>query len=251
MDAFKNVNFNNIDLSTIKNNTKGVDNVELPPEQQAMIDNVSSFVDEARKSKVLTCDAECQRTEKERLLYNDYLQAKQNAQQAPGILEETERNFYEFSEGSEAYEKRKEKELTIQANTEVDTINKEYNIILSRTQELFDQYTSQKVYIENMDETKMSYDTKIKGLRKSIDTTTNTKNINNRMDYYISEKEQLYKTISNTLHYIFYIILSIFSLYFVVYKGQFRNWKILLIIFVGFFYHSIISFVFSEIGSRL
>ena len=69
---------------------------QLSDEHEELVQNVSNLIDKAIESKVLTCDAACQKNEKERLLFNDYLQAKQNSENAPRILEDTRKNFYEF-----------------------------------------------------------------------------------------------------------------------------------------------------------
>ena len=95
-----NIDLRNIDLSKLQVNTQGYDNVELSPEHEEMIRKVGVLIDDAKTSKLLSCDEECRKNQKEQLLYNDYLQAKQTAENAPRVLEETERNFYEFSKGT-------------------------------------------------------------------------------------------------------------------------------------------------------
>jgi lipopolysaccharide export LptBFGC system permease protein LptF len=256
MDALKNLNLNNIDLNNIdlsklKVNTQGYDAVELSPEHEEMIRGVGQMIDDVQKSGVLTCDKECQRNKKEQLLYDDYLNAKQNAEQAPIVLEEAERNFYEYSKGTAQYNKLKEKEYTKDATTKANQIAKEYLVKLENTLELYKQYQTQQTYLSNMETTKSVLQQKVNTTEKEIGDYKNTRELNDRMDIYTQDKIGWSTWISKILNVVYYLLAAAFGFTFIFLNKQYTNKKLWAITIALLLYPTVSSFVFDQIKRRL
>lgn len=256
MDALKNLNlnnidFNNLDLSKLKVNTQGYDGIELGPEHEEMINSVGKMIDEVKNSNLLTCDAECRRNQQEDALYNDYLNAKKNVEQAPAILEEAERNFYEYSKGTEQFNKMKEQEYTSQANRNANNIAKDYLEKLKSTLELYNQYKTQQTYLSNIDTTKSMLETKVDVTKKEISDYENSKHLNNRMDYYTREKIERSDWISNIIKIVYYLFAIAFGFTFIVLDKQYTNLKLWGVTIAFLLYPVVSLYVFDQIKTRL
>lgn len=218
-----NIDLNNVDLSQLKVNTKGYENVELSPEHEEMIKNTGQLIEDVRKSKILTCDKECRENQKKDLLYNDYLQARQNAENAPRILEEAERNFYEFSKGTAQYNKFKEGEYSKEATSVINKIAKQYLERLERVLELYNTYNTQKSYMQNVNEIIATYEKENQHLEKKIKHDMNVDHLNNRKSYYAIQKNDFYEWISSMLTTIYYILAASYMVVFVFINKQYTN----------------------------
>ena len=241
-----NFNLNNIDLSKLKVNTKGYENVNLSPEHEKMINNVGQLIDDVRTSNVLKCDSECQRNEKEKLLYNDYLEAKQRVENAPQILEEAERNFYEFSKGTKAYSQLREKEFKADANANASKIVSSHNKLLEKTQNLINQYKTQQGFIDELDDAIDIYENNIASLSDKEHTEKNEQNIDNRLNYYKLQQEGTLLSINAYLRYVYYIVVLIFGAVFIIINGKFSDYRLWSKFIALFLFPTVFSFLFEQ-----
>ena len=242
-----NIDLRNIDLSKLQVNTKGYDNVELSPEHEEMIRKVGLLIDDARTSKLLSCDEECRKNQKEQLLYNDYLQAKQTAENAPRVLEETERNFYEFSKGTTAYTKMREGELKKDAETKANSIAKQYMGQLVGVLELYKQYNTQNDYLSQVNNSVSLYHTNIKEIQDDISKSENKTELNNRMNYYTLQKEDFLSWVSSIINKIYYILAIAYGVTFIILNKKFTNFKLWGTLVWLLLFPTLFSYVFSKI----
>ena len=254
MDSLKNIDLNNIDLNNIdlsklKVNTKGYESVQLSDEHEAMIKKVGNFIDDARKSNALNCDAECKRNQKETLLYNDYLQAKQTAENAPQILEDSERNFYEFSKGGAWFQNMKRGETDKSAQKLVNLLKRDYVNNYEKFAQLLQQYSTQHIYSNNMEEVERTYENKLTNVeRKEKDKKSNAA-INNRKSFYDSQKTEMYDFFISIVKSIYYLIVAIYAVIMLLIHGEYKNKTIWGILIAMVLYPYVAYFLFEQVKS--
>lgn len=249
MDILKNFNVNQEMASdpTMAMNNAGADAVTMSPEHEAMLQSVGSMMDEAKKSDLLTCDSECQRERREQVLYDEYIRAQQVEETAPELLEQAERNYYEFSKGSEEYNKIREKHYEKEANTHIAKLRSQYEQKIKETSQLYNHYKTQQSYLNTTNNTKKMYREKIKETKGRIDDLNNKRNIHNRLDYYVNQKSDVAELISYVMTIIYYVLVVAFGVTFIILNNQFTNKKlwalttVLLLLPTGF------SFVFNQV----
>jgi len=256
MDILKNLNvnnidLNNIDLSQLQVNTKGYENVELPTEHEELIKNVSTMIADAQTSKLLTCDSECRKNEKEKLLYNDYLEAKQNAENAPRVLEETERNFYEFQKGPAAYSKMREEELGKTAAKNANEVADRYIKQLIKTDELYKQYKTQQTYINQLDDASQLYQRNIKDVKKEITIDDNKVAIDNRMNYYTVQREDFLQWVSKLIQGLYYVLAVAYGVVFILLNKKYTDIKLWGTFIAVVLFPRLLSFAFDAIKTKL
>jgi len=226
------MDLNNIDISKLKYNMQGYEGVNLSDEHEAIIQKAGAFIDEARNSKLLTCDEECRKNEKENLLYNDYLQAKQTATNAPKILEESEKNFYTFSKGGLWYQNMIEKKKEDEATKLISQLYEKYNIKSKEFSLLLNKYKDQKIYDSHIDDLAVNYTSRLNKIRKEIKNKTNNSNIANRKTYYEQQKKITYINMNKILSYIYKLLVGFYIIFLLILKKQYKN-KTLISIGIG------------------
>jgi len=226
------MDLNNIDISKLKYNMQGYEGVNLSDEHEAIIQKAGAFIDEARNSKLLTCDEECRKNEKENLLYNDYLQAKQTATNAPKILEESEKNFYTFSKGGLWYQNMIEKKKEDEATKLISQLYEKYNIKSKEFSLLLNKYKDQKIYDSHIDDLAVNYTSRLNKIRKEIKNKTNNSNIANRKTYYEQQKKITYINMNKILSYIYKLLIGFYIIFLLILKKQYKN-KTLISIGIG------------------
>ena len=226
------MDLNNIDISKLKYNMQGYEGVNLSDEHEAIIQKAGAFIDEARNSKLLTCDEECRKNEKENLLYNDYLQAKQTATNAPKILEESEKNFYTFSKGGLWYQNMIEKKKEDEATKLISKLYEKYNIKSKEFSLLLNKYKDQKIYDSHIDDLAVNYTSRLNKIRKEIKNKTNNSNIANRKTYYEQQKKITYINMNKILSYIYKLLIGFYIIFLLILKKQYKN-KTLISIGIG------------------
>ena len=77
------------------------------------IDKFNRMIDEA--SKIVSCDADCQRTKRKEMLKQKFAEARSNVQTAPDQLNLATKRYFAFSNGKTMYEKITTEELAQKA----------------------------------------------------------------------------------------------------------------------------------------
>ena len=88
---------------------------------------IAPLLEKYKADTPLSCDAECQKNELERYLYEKYLAARDNAQNAPEEYEEAERKFFLISNKGLSYINYKESEATTEIKDIVDILSKNFD----------------------------------------------------------------------------------------------------------------------------
>ena len=218
-----NIDLNNIDISKLKYNAHGYDGVQLSDEHEAIIAKTGAFIDEARNSKILTCDEECRQNEKENLLYSDYLQAKQTAANAPEILEESEKNFYTFSKGGLWYQNMIEQKKEDEADKLINRLYKKYKIKSNEFGVLLNKYKDQKIYGSHINDLAVSYTSRLDNVRKNIRDKTNKTNVANRKTYYEQQNKEGIINLNTILSYIYVLVVGLYIIFLLILKKQYKN----------------------------
>ena len=244
-----NIDLQNIDISKLKLNTQGYDAIPFSDEHEAFIQQVAGFVDSATQSKLLTCDAECQKNEKEKLLYNDYLQAKQNSDNAPRILEDSKKNFYEFSKGDLWYQEKRESVEQNNANKLSNVLLDKFNANVNTVGILINKYKDQQLYNEHIDDLATTYKNKLQTLQTDSVKTQTDANVKNRKSYYENQKNGWIEYANHILTILYWIIVAIYMLIMLVLHKQYKNKKVWGVSIALISYPYIVQFVVRIVSS--
>lgn len=237
----------NVDFTKLINNKSGSN----PLENNDALNKLNDVIDKVNTSVQLNCDAECQKNKKEKQLYEKYLSAKKNKQNAPEKLEEAEDKFYKYSKGDYEYNRMKreeyQNEATKIANVMNSAFNKEYNKIIRELTAL----RQQQIYTNRIDDLVNSYTEDNTKLNNEISEIKNTSNIANRKTIYYNDYVYFFKNIANYI-YIFNIILLVLFIILAFYykKIDIRINKIILVVLILNLlipYTKIIKYIYSLI----
>jgi hypothetical protein len=157
----------------------------LSEQQQQTTDQINKLV--SQSTDALTCGPNCQKTRTANSLQQTYLNAQANVETAPSQLQEAEKNYYTFTQGTAGYNAVQRTTVTEQAATATNsatttfqngvdsatTLTTTYNSLSSTYQNAFELY---KKYLEENAE--------LQGEINEINTDTVT---NDRKTYYESQ----------------------------------------------------------------
>jgi|TARA_B110000261_G_C13055745_1_gene346072 hypothetical protein len=158
-------------------------------------------------------------------LRNEMINAKNRMHNSPNEYNRAEKAYYLESKGSDYYSTIQRDKYKKEANTQVNSWNKELlNSMFDSIKNSINYYNSQNYYVGNVDEVYKSYDTDLSDLTRKIYDTEQTKNINERLgQFYYNNTE----TVDWWTYYlkILYYGLIIVSLFIFIFKRQFRQIK--------------------------
>jgi hypothetical protein len=89
------------------------------------MDSITQFINTA--NEMLLCNSDCQKQKKAEQLKQEYLKAKTNLITAPNQIYTTQKNYIEFTEGTQAYNELIEQEL----NEKAEIISQKYKIYVN------------------------------------------------------------------------------------------------------------------------
>ena len=201
----------NVDLNEIINDSTMV---KMPEENEELLGKISSFIDNVNSQSILRCDDECQKNKKSSELYEKYVNAQMNEQNAPGDLETAERNYYVYSKGDYAYNKMKENEYIKKGNKIANVLKRDFNDKFSELELLYNNVQQQNTYNKHIDELVENYSKNNKNLENDIENTLSDGNVSNRKSQYFNQYNNFVSSVSliiyrlNVLLTVLFIILA-------------------------------------------
>jgi hypothetical protein len=221
----------NVDLNEIINNTAMVN---MPPGQEDLLNKISGFIDNVNADSVLRCDSECQKNRKSSELYEKYVDARENAKEAPDEVETAERNYYVFSKGDYAYNKMKEREYSVKGKNIANVLKKDFNEKYKELSLLLNNVNQQNTYNKHIDDLVKNYSNENEKLNNDIQDTESNSNVANRKALYFSQYTNYVESLTLLLYRLNIILAIIFIL--VSYLGKklhLRIYQIASILFIA------------------
>ena len=235
----------NIDLSKINmTDINGNEGKPIDEETKAMIRNMASFITNAQKGMYVQCDEECRKNKKEELLFQDYLQAKQTSENAPRILEESEKNFYTFSKGGLWYQNMMEDKQKQTATEVTDKLMKKYTSNAEKMEILINKYRDQEIYKTRIDDLMNNYSSRVNKLDHKLANTESNSAIENRRTFYNTQKISLVDSLKHMLKIVYFLLVAVYVVIMVILQGQYKNRKVLLTVAGFIAYPYVIGYVF-------
>ena len=220
--------------------------MNLDPQTQEWVNNVSGLTDKLNNSDMLTCDLECQRDKQERKLYNEYVRLLDAAEKVPRELEDAERNFYVFSKGNKFYQDMKEKKYKKHIDEQVSKYSKESKDSFKKINTLLSYLTNQVGLKDNYETISDNYTSNISKIEEEISDATSKLNIENRNIYYDNQKIDNYSLLNKVLFYIYYFIVIVLAVILIVINRLYKNKTVLSIIgFLAVFPYAM-NFLYSQ-----
>jgi hypothetical protein len=121
-------------------------------------------------------------------LYDDLLSARTIAEIAPQTLDEAEKKYYTFKDGS--YEQRMLAKYTKEASQMNIQMRTSYNKKMNEMMQSLSYYNSQRSYSKNINMVKLSVLRDILNKLEQIRTEVANKNTNNRKSYYVIKNQE-------------------------------------------------------------
>ena len=199
-------------------NQENIPNVEIPDEYMDMLSNVNSFVEMAKNSDLLTCDAACQQNKAEENAYNNFLIQQTNLLNASKQFEIAEEDYITLSKGSDYYNNFKENEYKKDANNIINKMNTRMFNLSDYIGEQITNNTLLNESVKNTRELSETYVEKVADLKTQIADGANVGNVANRKSYYENQNIGFWCSINHNLMLLFWIMFVAYIIIAVIYK---------------------------------
>lgn len=241
MDAF----FSKIQnsLSGLENNTNNNnDNKSLLQKQQITQQTINELLE--KSSQALTCGPTCQRLKVSQELKQKYLDAQTNMQTAPIKLEETEKNYYVFTQGEPYYDNMKEEELKQTANSIATSLTEHFNTEISNANTMNTYLNTALINSKNTTELLHEYIDKNKTLQLSLRDRHGDILTNDRKTYYETDALNRLENWYKLFWYIYYLLVLVLILAMVLSPSELNIIKKLIIVILFMFYPYYVDYIF-------
>lgn len=191
-----------------------INSLALLQQQQQTTDQLNSLLE--KSAEAIMCGPTCQKMKKTQDLEQEYLNAQTNMQTAPIQLEQTRKSYYEFKEGSGAYNTMLEQDLQKKADEIGKIITEKFNEEVQRANVMNTYLNSQIINSKNTAELYNSYNQKNSDMEKVIKQSYGDVLTKDRKSYY--ETQELdgltyWHTIFMTIYYILTFVFILGALF--------------------------------------
>ena len=152
---------------------------------QQTTDQINQLI--SQSSDAILCGPDCQKIRKTGLLRQTYLDAQANEETAPIQLQEAEKNYYTYTQGTTGYNTIRKNELTKQVSTIVASSTAKFESEIDNAKELTKTYNSLHITYKNMKELYQRYLEENKQLQKQVRHLTADTVTNDRKSFYESQ----------------------------------------------------------------
>ncbi len=202
-----------------------------------------------KSAQAIACGPSCQKQKVIDNLKQKYEDAKVNVKNAPALLDQAEKQYYLYSEGSAAYGQMKESDLNNKANEIAVETTKLFNDLVSSTVTLNNMYNTALINSEHTIELLHKYEQDNSDLKKKLGNKYSDVLTNDRKTYYeqngISRLEDWYEL----WWYIYYILVTVFIIAVILSHSTMTRITMLivfiLLIFYPYYIHPIVLKIWS------
>jgi hypothetical protein len=203
-------------------------NTDVSPE---LLSDVNDLIKTIQKSQ--ECNAECQRSRKEKQLFENIVEAKNNMKHGPLLIKEAEDKYYEFTQDTE-YEKIKTKRVTEKVASEITKMRKDLNKELVELNTLADYSNALDGTIKNSDMMIKASDDTLKDMMDDVELVQQSKIANRKLEY-IKKDAKLYTLLAKQMTYLFWILYAISLVIILIYRRKYTPYFVLFALLVWSF----------------
>ena len=215
----------------------------LTLQDQMNLDSLSNLVERLESNPDIICDSECQKSKREKQLFNDYVSAKNNLESAPLQLEEAENKYFKFKYSTNEYLDKATESIKQRINPEIQNIINIFNDQYTSIQNLKSQDSELPTTLNNLGNSTHILSNNIKKLKKKNEIVDNSLNLANSKTFYAEENLQFWKNINTVVNIIFMVIFILVGIHVFYFMGKYRDVKYYLA-FVGiYFFQNILSII--------
>jgi hypothetical protein len=185
--------FNNISNSISNSVSKGVDlgKAGIDNNKELSLEEKLKHIENTNEDQMNTTSEE-RREEKLKELNKKLIKVRSNYSNAPKALSDTEKEYYVLKNGENAYNLQQLIKYKKQGeNIKKFMLDKHNDTMQSAFQSLA-YYDSQRTFVENINEIKLTLLVKIKNKLKEINNEKINKNTNDRKTYYIIQEQETF-----------------------------------------------------------
>jgi hypothetical protein len=222
-------------------------NTDVSPE---LLSDVNDLIKTIQKSQ--HCNAECQRTRKEKQLFDNIVEAKKNMKHGPLLIKEAEERYYEFTQDTE-YEKIKTKRVVEKVSSEIKKLRTDLNKELVELNTLADYSNALDGTIKNSNMMIKASDDTLKTMVDDVELVQKSKLANRNLEY-IQQDTKNYTNLARKIKYIFWILYVISLIIILIYRRKYTPHFVLFALIVWLFKYIsryVFSFVISIFDSIL
>jgi len=202
--------------------------------QQASQDKINELLE--KSSQAIMCGPTCQKFKVMEDLKQKYLDAETNMQTAPIKLEQSKRNYYEYTEGTPYYNNMKEEELKTKAKTISQMIEENFNNEVLSANTINTYLNTALINSENTKELLKEYLEKNQILKLKLRDRHGDILTNDRKTYYETKALELLQSWYVLFWWIYYLLVVTFILALILSPSNLSLIKnILLAVFFIFF----------------
>ena len=194
-------------------------------EDQNNIDSLLQIVDRLESNPEILCDEECQNSQVERKLYNDYVASKSNLESAPIQFENAEEKYLKFKYGNNGYMDRATKLVEERIQPEIDSIVKTFNNKLELAKSYNTNQAITKDSILNINSSQEIMERNITKNEKVLEDNINQTQMADSKVHYKNQTLSLLTDINYYADLVFYISFLIVAVYVLFFKGKYNDWK--------------------------
>jgi len=157
----------------------------LSAQQQQTTDQINTLI--SQSTDALTCGPNCQKTRTSDSLQQTYLNAQANVETAPVQLQEAERNYYTFTQGTAGYNAVRSNAVTQQATQATNTATTTFQTGVDSATSLTTTYNSLSSTYQNTFDLLKKYLEENSELQDEINEINTDTVTNDRKTYYESQ----------------------------------------------------------------
>ena len=191
-----------------------INSLALLQQQQKTTNQLNSLLE--KSAEAIMCGPTCQKMKTTQELEQKYLNAQTNMQTAPIQLEQSRKSYYEFKEGSGAYNTMLEEDLQKKADEIGKLITEKFNEEVQRANIMNSYLNSQIVNSKNTVELYASYTQKNSDMEKEIKRSYGDVLTSDRKSYYETQELdglQNWHTIFIVTYYILTVVFILGTLF--------------------------------------
>ena len=183
-----------------------INRANLLKQQQETTNQINALLE--KSAQAIMCGPTCQKMKKTQELEQAYLNAQTNMQTAPIQVEQTRKTYYEFTEGSGAYNTMLEQDLQKKADEIGKVITNSFKEEVQRANVMNSYLNSEIINSQNTLELYENYLSKNKNTEKKIKSSYGDVLTNDRKSYYETQQMEgliFWHTFLFVVYYILFV----------------------------------------------
>jgi len=213
----------------------------LAAQQQESTDQINQLLQQS--SDALTCGPNCQKQRKSNLLHQEYLNAQANIETAPVQLQQAEKDYYTYTQGTAGYIAIRKNQVTKQAAEAVNSATTTFQSGVDSATTLTDTYDSLMSTYDNTFELYKKYLEENAELQDQINEINTDTFTNDRKTYYESQGFNKLQSWYKLFKWIYIIFLVVYIIGFIFIRTGYSFKTKLFILIALILYPFVINYI--------